>query len=382
MMFAQIDHFEIQEEDQGYPIYSMFYDRPNPTFQTLPAENYYIQVNADEADHMLVDPAYRLEKLKEGHEKLYAMNQAYLEVVNQMSVRDNYKRTPYSKQMFESWYNIELSIRKFDRWFNRIEKFEHRAVIDTENHDRREARMLDRKKDRWANNYTYFFGGLTEEEQQYRDYFESDLEERPDNEYTEEKLDEYELAQGGQFNIDQYDFQEMSLQYESHESIQDIIEEKVFKYKYRMSSDPDYFKRQSRVMARSRSRAETRDPAISQSIADLISNDQTQNNIGQTFLNHIEGKETPDFARDATQPFRDYMLAESKLQYRDYYEDSPEEQAFFTYLDKLGNRDQIRFTEVFEDFTLNRADPKKYHSIPKREYNGELSFFNNVVLDI
>jgi len=31
--------------------------------------------------------------------------------------------------------------------------------------------MIDQKKKRWIENYTYFFGGLTEEEQQYRDYF-------------------------------------------------------------------------------------------------------------------------------------------------------------------------------------------------------------------
>jgi hypothetical protein len=45
-----------------------------------------------------------------------------------------------------------------------VEKFHARKFVDPENHDRREARMLERKRQRWTENYTYFFGGLTEEE--------------------------------------------------------------------------------------------------------------------------------------------------------------------------------------------------------------------------
>jgi hypothetical protein len=53
---------------------------------------------------------------------------------------------------------------KFDRIFNKVEKFDARKFVDPENHDRREERMLERKRKRWTENYTYFFGGLTEEE--------------------------------------------------------------------------------------------------------------------------------------------------------------------------------------------------------------------------
>ena len=45
-----------------------------------------------------------------------------------------------------------------------MEKFDSRKFIDPDNHDRREKRMMDRKRNRWTENYTYFFGGLTEEE--------------------------------------------------------------------------------------------------------------------------------------------------------------------------------------------------------------------------
>jgi len=46
----------------------------------VPGTNVYIHVNSDEADRILVDPAYKLEILKEAHEKLYAMHEAYREV--------------------------------------------------------------------------------------------------------------------------------------------------------------------------------------------------------------------------------------------------------------------------------------------------------------
>ena len=74
MMFAQISLFEVAEEDLHINNLSLFNDRPSPSQQTVPGTNVYVHVNADQADHLLVDPAYRLEKLTEAHEKLYALH--------------------------------------------------------------------------------------------------------------------------------------------------------------------------------------------------------------------------------------------------------------------------------------------------------------------
>lgn len=38
--------------------------------------------------------------------------------------------------------------------------------------------------------------------------------------------------------------------------------------------------------------------------------------------------------------------------------------------------------EVFEDFTVDRQDHKKYVMIKKREFNPELSAFSNLLLDL
>jgi hypothetical protein len=52
---------------------------------------------------------------------------------------------PLGRDMYENWYNIEKSIIKFDRIFNKVEKFEARSMTDPINHERREKRMLQRK---------------------------------------------------------------------------------------------------------------------------------------------------------------------------------------------------------------------------------------------
>lgn len=176
LMFSNMSHFDVSEEDMAINLTSFFSDRPQATLQTVPATNVYIHVNPDEADRILVDPAYKLERIKEAHEKLYAMHEAYREVDKQLSQYRTYLPTPYGKDLYETWWKIEKSIKRFDRIFNKVEKFHARKFIDPENHERREKRMLEKKRVRWTENYTYFFGGLTEEEQQYRDYFESDLE--------------------------------------------------------------------------------------------------------------------------------------------------------------------------------------------------------------
>lgn len=151
--------------------------------QTVPATNVYIQVNADEADRILVDPAYKLEKLKECNEKMYAIMQAYKLAEDQMSKFLPPIQYQIGRETFENWYNIELAIMKFDRIFNKVEKFDARKFSDPENHERREKRMLERKRKRQVENYTYFFGGMTEEEAQYRDYFETDIEKDVEDEF-------------------------------------------------------------------------------------------------------------------------------------------------------------------------------------------------------
>ena len=146
MMFAEIQHFEVQEEDMNVNLTSLFGDRPQSQMQTMPGGNFYIHVNNDEADRILVDPAYKLERLKEYDEKFYAMAEAERIVEEQMDQYTYQTKMPLGRDIYESWYKIEKNVMKYDRIFNKVEKFDARALTDPLNHERREKRMLEKKR--------------------------------------------------------------------------------------------------------------------------------------------------------------------------------------------------------------------------------------------
>lgn len=310
LMFSTLSHFDVQEEDMSVPLTNLFGDRPSNSLQTVPGTNIYIHVNSDEADRILVDPAYKLQRLDEAYEKLYAMHQAFQEVDRQIESHRLSIPTPYGKDLYETWFKIEKSIRKFDRIFNKVEKFHARKFIDPDNHQRREARMLERKRERWTENYTYFFGGLTEEEQQYRDYYQTDVEFDNENDKADELEDEMDIAQSGEFQFKKFDFVETSLMFEPHENMEDTIENKIFKYKYRMcNDDPEvYERRMGRVVSRHFERAKTRDPRIEQDLFETLRQDDKENSFAQLLLD--ETKFNPVLSQK-TQPIRDYIVSES-----------------------------------------------------------------------
>ena len=67
--------------------------------------------------------------------------------------------------------------------------------------------MLEKANKRWDNSYTIFSDDLTEEEQRYRDYFETDLQSYREDERVEEFLDKQELLTDYKYNLNKFDFQ-------------------------------------------------------------------------------------------------------------------------------------------------------------------------------
>lgn len=61
-MFADISHFEIAEEDMSTALTTWFSDRHMVSMQTISSTKVYIHVNNDEADRIMIDPAYKIEK--------------------------------------------------------------------------------------------------------------------------------------------------------------------------------------------------------------------------------------------------------------------------------------------------------------------------------
>ena len=147
--------------------------------------------------------------------------------------------------------------------------------------------MLDRKRQRVVENFTYFFGGLTEEEQSYRDYYQTDIEEDPEDDYVEGQIDNHEIASGGQLDPKLYDFIESSLRWEVHENFDDLVADKVFKYKYKQYADqPEVFaRRMNRVASKFIERARKRDPRVESSLVDLYQRDDKDNSVAQIMMN-------------------------------------------------------------------------------------------------
>lgn len=71
----------------------------------------------------------------------------------------------------------------------------------------------------------------------YRDYFQTDIEADPENDFVDAEIDKINIASSGELNPKLYDFLETSLEGTVHESIEDVIEDKIFKYKYRQNGD-------------------------------------------------------------------------------------------------------------------------------------------------
>lgn len=128
----------------------------------------------------------------------------------------------------------------------------------------------------------------------------------------------------GEFDPKLYDFIETGMITEVHENFQDIIEDKIFKYKYRQNADaPEVFHaRNNRMIERFVERAKTRDPALEQDLEQLYFNDSRDTSTAALLVDTENFKRT---AAEGTRVFREYMAREGVQQYRDYYEDVAEE---------------------------------------------------------
>jgi len=215
----------------------------------------------------------------------------------------------------------------------------------------------------------------------YNDYFETDLEEDPEVEFYEEMQDRAEIAQSEDLNPGRFDFVETALLEEVHENFEDLIEDKIFKYKYRQYSDDPmtYSDRMLRVVDRFEQRLELRDPSIEQDLVALYREDERASSTAQLL---VDDSKYDGHAQQGTAAIREYMVNEGLQQYRDYFEDDEEEQKVFEYLDNLDSRSKIRFMEIFTDFTISPLGNKGHAMIPKREFNPELSAIGNVLLDL
>lgn len=108
----------------------------------------------------------------------------------------------------------------------------------------------------------------------------------PEDSKVEEMFDELEIARNGDFQFKHFDFVETSLVDEPHENYEDLIEHKIFKYKYRMCNDDQktYERRQGRVLSRFYERARNRDPVLEKDLLEIFKRDQKDHSVAQFML--------------------------------------------------------------------------------------------------
>lgn len=128
----------------------------------------------------------------------------------------------------------------------------------------------------------------------------------------------------GQFDFKQYDFIDAGHAGEITEPFEDVVEDKLFKWRYRQNSDSNetFMKRMTRVRSRFLERAANRDSRITEQLADVFIEDEKHTDIGQFLL---DPKEYRAHAKEHTDAHREFMVREGVQQYRDYYESDAEE---------------------------------------------------------
>ena len=97
------------------------------------------------------------------------------------------------------------------------------------------------------------------------------MEEDPEDDQVDDWHDEQQVIATGQFAFKKYDFIETSMVHEPHEMYEDVIDQKIFKYKYRQCNETpeDYERKQDRVLNRFFERARARDPRLETDLFEL-----------------------------------------------------------------------------------------------------------------
>lgn len=348
--FAPIWEEEMGEDDDWVQRWSMHnFAEPYPVVHPHQNSEYaYILVNADDHDRILTDPAYRMQKSQEGHEKLSHMHQALLDLEQKAiwQLGAAYPKAKYTREDYEDLITSEKAIRKLDRIYEKVERFNKREVLDPVNHERRQQRLEAGKQTRMKEQHT----AEKEFQLQYQDYYATDY--FSDEEAFMEMRDQRELLFSGIFNFKNYEFVQEGTSNPTP-AIMNVFEKKVFRFRHRMwNDDPDeHFIRETRMKKRFFDRIKANDPKQLTDPAKVAHFASTGNLVG---------------AINAAQPYREWVMSEAVNQYKDYYESDAEDLKDF---EVMSAEERASFAKVFTDFSA----PIKKHVHPLDENFGEVS---------
>lgn len=224
--------------------------------------------------------------------------------------------------------------------------------------------MKERAEFRLRDSYTIYFGGMTEKEARYRDYFETDLEVNPENELAEEFFTKNQISDDKYLELERYDFQEMYTT-NPEESGQSALSKQLFYFKYRRSNDSieDYNRREKRLIHGTLERFGS---AEYQAALSRWSNLRDQGKEEQ--IDEAERQVLTLFAKEGVN------------QMRDYYQTDAEEVELV--LDGLPDTELSQFMDVYTDYARGASSAKGVFSIPKRKWNMGLGFWANMKEEI
>ncbi|EGR32106.1 hypothetical protein IMG5_096630 [Ichthyophthirius multifiliis] len=368
--FHPYDSIEMGESDTTVMMspwkYSSHYEYSQ--FET-PSNNVYSMINPDEHDRILVDPAFRLERTKKLEEKLKVYTGSLREVERKFEEKygQGVNLIPLSKTTYETMIDVELAIKKLDRNFRKVARFQNRQFLDRENHERREKRMKEKERERWDENYAFYTGNLTEEEQKYRDYYMTELENYPEDEVQEGLLDKQEiLQQEGRYKLSKYDFQEQYTR-NAEDDQSSSLQKKIFSFKYRMAADSleDFQRKNTRMIQRQIERY-----------------DKNQEYMGvlQALANRSLDKNWNGVQDGLDMKYLDIVVQESALLHNDYYESEGEDMKIN--IENVSSVEKQALVSNYENFLAPKINQGSFQLIPKRQWENAFGVWENMVMEL
>lgn len=256
--YYRYDFVENDLQDMGdadhwisyHPIRFMMTNSYEHTHFETPSDSAYLLMNEDEHDRLVVDPAYRLEQLKIASGKYQVLNEVDSLLIHAASLQPEKAPFEYSKDNYENLVQAEMAILRLRTHFKAVQRFNIRSLLDPANHERREKRMEEGALKRIHQSNTIYMNEHSEEELQYRDYYESDDEALS---YLDMNLYQAQRAvlSNPKYQLKNFVFLEQYSQNRTLDSTS-YIDKKIFRFNYRQSqyNFEDFERKEKRMLER------------------------------------------------------------------------------------------------------------------------------------
>lgn len=303
----------------------------------------YSMKNPDDHDHLLVDPAYRLEQLRLLEHKAYVIQKEQETLTKESESISGRPKIAINKSVYENLVLADTALLELEKHFKRLVKFNVREFIDPRNHERRQKRMEKRAEERILDSHTVYLNGFTEGELQYRDYFETDLE-------NDLKLERDPTRSAAQAQIqEEMQLKNLVLTEEYTKKVESdsssFAERKAFRFVHRaaLGELEDHLRREERMLRRA---AERRFPEL-EALA------QAQEAIEQTGV-------TSDISRKAQVAYFQALLNSAQEDYRNYFESDLEED--FEIFEQLSPEEKVEFIASYKNPILEKLISRYPHT--------------------